>query len=160
MNYSEALRPTMPVEALFQRAGFLVILISIVLLLAIERLLLHRRLMVELKHQARISEEIDFSQPRFPYASIGLLLAGIGFGLIVDRFFRLNMQLTLIILFTGIFFFAWGAYFDQYFTNIVEPGKDIENGDEEGDDENEDGGDDENDAENRDEGESSGALEK
>lgn len=97
----------MQLNSLLERPALILILGTIVLLLAIERVLLHRRLMVELKHQARTSEEIDFNQPKFPYASIGVVLVGIGVGLAVD-------QVWVTILVIGVALFIRGALLDSF----------------------------------------------
>lgn len=114
ISHREESGPAMQFNALLVRPELILILGTIVLLLAIERVLLHRRLMVELKHQARTSEEIEFNQPKFPFASIGVVLVGIGVGLAVHKVWA-------IILVTGISLFIWGALLDpflsEYFQN-------------------------------------------
>lgn len=103
----------MQLNPLLERPALILILGTIILLLAIEGVLLHRRLMVVLKHHARTSEEIDFNQPKFPYVSIGVVLVGIGVGLAVD-------QVWVTILVIGASLFIWGALLDSFLSEYFQ----------------------------------------
>lgn len=77
-----------------QSDNLLFIIILIIISVAIDRYLLHRRLMKKLNHETRTSKEVNLDISSFPTIDTGLLLAGIGISIWCG--FSIGPMLTII----------------------------------------------------------------
>lgn len=92
------------VQTLLQRQEVLIVLVLSILVIAMDRYLLHRRLMKGLSHQLRSSEDLEIPASDFPTLSIGILLTGIGLGTVLEVILAADFQGGFIFLCTGILF--------------------------------------------------------
>lgn len=66
------------IRATVQNDNILLIIVLLIILIGIDRYLLHRRLMKKIDHETRTSEEVNLNLSSFPTINVGLLLTGIG----------------------------------------------------------------------------------
>lgn len=89
------------IQDLINSWQFLFLVFMALSLLVIDRFLLHRRLMREIKYEYMNHDDVDINQPEFPFVTLGLLLAGIGTGTLLEIYLG-TLDGGFLFLFVGL----------------------------------------------------------